>query len=53
MQPGVNRDKIQRPDSENEQIGTPLDRQREQVLADYQAEIRKHESSLIITEEVH
>ena len=29
--------------SESEQIGTLLDRQREQILADSQAEIRKHE----------
>ena len=29
--------------SENEQIRTLLDRQREQILADCQAEIRKHE----------
>ena len=28
---------------EHAQIGTPLDRQREQILADCQAEIRKHE----------
>ena len=33
----------QRHNSENEQIGTPLERQREQTLADCQAEIRKHE----------
>ena len=49
-QPVVNRDKshesgyeIQRQNSENEQIRTLLDRQREQILADCQAEIRKHE----------
>ena len=29
--------------SENEQIRIPLERQREQILADCQAEIRKHE----------
>ena len=34
---------IQRKNSESEQIRTLLDRQREQILADYQAEIRKHE----------
>ena len=34
---------IQRHNSENEQIRTLLDRQREQILADCQAEIRKHE----------
>ena len=34
---------IQRQNSENEQIRTVLDRQREQILADCQAEIRKHE----------
>ena len=33
----------QRHNSENEQIRTLLDRQRELVLADCQAEIRKHE----------
>ena len=33
----------QRHKSENEQIRTLLDRQREQILADCQAEIRKHE----------
>ena len=49
-QPVVDRDKnhescheIQRQNCENEQIRTLLDRQREQVLADCQAEIRKHE----------
>ena len=48
--PVVNRNKIhessyeiQRQNSENEQIWTLLDRQREQSLADCQAEIRKHE----------
>ena len=46
-QPVVNSDKshesgyeIQRRNSENEQIRTLLDRQREQILADGQAEIR-------------
>ena len=34
---------IQRQNSENEQIRTLLDRQRERILADCQAEIRKHE----------
>ena len=34
---------IQRQNSENEQIRTLLDRQREQILADCQAEIQKHE----------
>ena len=34
---------IQRQNSENEQIRTLLDRQREQILADCQAEIGKHE----------
>ena len=34
---------IQRRNSESEQIWTLLDRQREQILADCQAEIRKHE----------
>ena len=33
---------IQRQNSENEQIRTLLDRQREQILTDCQAEIRKH-----------
>ena len=32
-----------RDNSDNEQIRTLLDRQREQILADFQAEIRKHE----------
>ena len=35
--------KFREKNSENEQIRTLLDRQREQVLADCQAEIRKHE----------
>ena len=34
---------IQRQNCENEQIRTLLDRQREQILLDCQAEIRKHE----------
>ena len=34
---------IQGHSSESEQIRTLLDRQREQILADCQAEIRKHE----------
>ena len=34
---------IQRQNSESEQIRTVVDRQREQILADCQAEIRKHE----------
>ena len=34
---------IQKQNSENEQIRTLLDRQREQILADCQAETRKHE----------
>ena len=34
---------IRRQNSENEQIRTLLDRQREQILADCQAEITKHE----------
>ena len=34
---------IQRQNFESEQIRTLLDRQREQILADCQAEIRKHE----------
>ena len=50
VKPVVDRDKshesgyeIQRPNSENEQIRALLDRQREQIFADCQAEIRKHE----------
>ena len=50
VQPVVCRDasraqghKIQRQNSESEQIGTLLDQQREQILADCQAEIQKHE----------
>ena len=49
-QPVVDRDKshesgyeIQRQNSENEQIRTLRDRQREQIIADCQAEIREHE----------
>ena len=49
-QPVVDRDKshgsgyeIQTENSENEQIRTLQDPQREQILADCQAEIRKHE----------
>ena len=34
---------IQRQNSENKQIRTLLDRQREQILADFQAEIQKYE----------
>ena len=37
------RQETQRNTSENEQIRTLLERQREQILADCQAEIRKHE----------
>ena len=50
VQPVVDRDKshesgyeIQRQNSENKQIRTLLDRRRERILADCQAEIRKHE----------
>ena len=42
-QPVVEGHKIQRQNSENEQIRTLLDQQREQILADCQAEIPKHE----------
>ena len=42
-QPVVEGHEIQRQNSGNEQIRTLLDRQREQILADCQAEIRKHE----------
>ena len=42
-QPVVEGHEIQRHKYEKEQIRTLLDRQREQVLADYQAEIRRHE----------
>ena len=42
-QPVVESQEIQRQNSEKEQIRTLLDRQREQILADRQAEIRKHE----------
>ena len=39
--------------TEHAQIRTLLDRQREQILADCQAEIKKHEFRLIMTEEVY
>ena len=42
-QPVVEGQEIQRHNSENEQIRTLLDRQREQILPDCQAEIRKQE----------
>ena len=42
-QPVAEGHKIQRQKSENEQIRTLLGRQREQILADCQAEIREHE----------
>ena len=42
-QPVMEGHEIQRQNSEKEQIRTLLDRQREQILADCQAEIRKHE----------
>ena len=42
-QPVVEDHEIHRQSSENAQIRTLLDRQREQILADCQAEIRKHE----------
>ena len=42
-QPVVEGHKIQRQNSETEQIRTLLDRQNEQILADCQAEIGKHE----------
>ena len=38
--------------SENEQIRILLERQKEQILADYQAEIQKTNSRPIVTEEV-
>ena len=38
---------------EHPQIGTLLDRQREQILADCQAEIKNTNSRLIMTEEVY
>ena len=41
-----------RRDSENEQIRILLERQTEQILADYRAEIQKHISRPIVTEEV-
>ena len=43
---------IQRHSSESEQIRILLDRQREQILADCQAEIRKHEFQADMSEEV-
>ena len=43
VQPVVEGHEIQRQNSEKEQSGTLLDRQREQILAVCQAEIRKHE----------
>ena len=39
--------------TERAQIRTLLDRQREQIHADCQAEIRSTKSKLIMTEEVH
>ena len=39
----TNAQETQRHNSESEQIRTVLERQREQILADCQAEIRKHE----------
>ena len=42
-QPVVGGHEIQRQNSENEQIRTLLNRQREQILADFQAEIKKYE----------
>ena len=42
-QPVVEGHEIQRQNSESEQIRTLLERQREQIFADCQAEIRKHE----------
>ena len=44
---------IQRQNSESEQIRTLLDRRREQIFAECQAEIRKHNSRPIMTEEVY
>ena len=43
VQPVVEGHEIQKQNSEKEQIRTLLDRQREQILVDCQAEIRKHE----------
>ena len=58
-QPVVGRDtshepgyEIQRQNSDNEQIRTLLDRQREQILADCQAETENTNSRLIMSEEV-
>ena len=42
-QPVVEGHEIQRQNSANEQIRTLLDRQREQILADFQAELKKNE----------
>ena len=42
-QPVVEGHEIQGQNSETEQIRTLLDRQREQICADFQAEIKKHE----------
>ena len=42
-QPVVEGHEIQRQNSESEQIRTLLDRQREQIIADFQAEIKKYE----------
>ena len=39
--------------TEHAQIGTLLDRQREQILADCQAVTKRHELRLIMTEEVY
>ena len=39
-----------RRDSENEQIRILLERQKEQILADYRAETQKHEFQAIVTE---
>ena len=43
VQPVVEGHEVQRQKSENEHIRTLLDREREQILADCLAEIRKHE----------
>ena len=43
VQPVVEGHEIQRQNSESEQIRTLLERQREQILADFRAEIHKHE----------
>ena len=57
-QPVVNSEKshdrtLQPVEEGHEQIRTLLDRQREQILADFQAKIRKHDSKLIMTEDVY